>query len=83
MESSVVKEEDFSAQSPREDSGPYKVPESRAAGRPHNLGWLDILGDEEITGGESGGTGGNVNVEFESDNWRESGQSGSNNVLAK
>jgi hypothetical protein len=23
----------------------YKVPKERAAGRPHNLGWLDLLKD--------------------------------------
>lgn len=68
MESSVSKEEDLSAQRFDEDTGPYKVPESRAAGRPHNLGWLDILGDEELTGGEA-----ETEREegFDSDNWRE------------
>mmetsp|Transcript_8125 Transcript_8125/g.17584 ORF Transcript_8125/g.17584 Transcript_8125/m.17584 type:complete len:606 (-) Transcript_8125:143-1960(-) len=55
VESSVQKEEDLSAQMVRDDTGPYKVPENRAAGRPHNLGWLQILGDEEMTGGEEGG----------------------------
>jgi len=25
----------------------YKVPETRAAGRPHELGWLDMLEDED------------------------------------
>jgi hypothetical protein len=25
----------------------YKVPNERAAGRPHNLGWLDVLNDDE------------------------------------
>ena len=54
VESSVQKEEDLSAQTVGDDSGPYKVPENRAAGRPHNLGWLEILGDEEMTGGEEG-----------------------------
>jgi len=47
----------------------YKTPEDRAAGRPHNLGWLDLLGDEELYG-----EGSSVKVEtdtFESDNWRE------------
>lgn len=52
VESSVQREEDLSAQTGGDDTGPYKVPESRAAGRPHNLGWLQILGDEEMTGGE-------------------------------
>jgi hypothetical protein len=46
----------------------YKTPESRAANRPHNLGWLDLLGDEEMTGGESSSGSDDT---FESDNWRE------------
>lgn len=46
----------------------YKVPEVRAAGRPHNLGWLDLLGDEEITGGSSDKFDDEV---YESDDWRE------------
>jgi hypothetical protein len=25
---------------------PYKVPEERAAGRPHELGWLSLLDDD-------------------------------------
>jgi hypothetical protein len=46
----------------------YKVPDARSAGRPHNLGWLDLLGDEEITGGSSDKSDEEV---YESDNWRE------------
>jgi hypothetical protein len=47
----------------------YKTPEERAAGRPHNLGWLDLLGDEELFGEESPGQ--SATETFESDNWRE------------
>lgn len=42
----------------------YVVPEDRAVGRPHMLGWLDILGDDE--------EGGKMTEEsFESDKWEE------------
>ena len=44
------------------------MPEARAAGRPHNLGWLDLLGDEEVTGGFFDESQDEV---YESDNWRE------------
>lgn len=45
----------------------YVVPEDRAIGRPHMMGWLDLLGeDEELTGGKDG------NEEaFEADKWEE------------
>lgn len=46
----------------------YKVPDPRAAGRPHNLDWLDLLGDEEMTGGFASDPEDEV---YESDNWRE------------
>lgn len=46
----------------------YKPPEKRACGRPHNSGWLDLLGDEEMTGGTKDTTEDEV---YESDNWRE------------
>jgi len=46
----------------------YKVPAIRAAGRPHNLDWLDLLGDEEMTGGFASDPEAEV---YESDNWRE------------
>jgi len=55
----------------------YKTPEDRSAGRPHNLGWLSLLGDEEMTAGmpvsdSDNNTGGTKNDDdFESDNWRE------------
>mmetsp|Transcript_25717 Transcript_25717/g.31690 ORF Transcript_25717/g.31690 Transcript_25717/m.31690 type:complete len:617 (-) Transcript_25717:122-1972(-) len=45
----------------------YKVPDKRACGRDHNTGWLELLGDEEMNGG-------NADPEdevYESDNWRE------------
>ena len=41
----------------------YDVPEDRAIGRPHMMGWLDLLGDEELTGGKK--------EEFEADKWEE------------
>jgi hypothetical protein len=47
----------------------YKTPEDRAAGRPHNLGWLELLGDEELYG--EGSSGKSSTETFESDNWRE------------
>lgn len=46
----------------------YETPDDRKCGRPHDLGWLDLLGDEEMTGGSL------VQEEegfYESDNWRE------------
>ncbi len=46
----------------------YKVPDKRACGRPHNVGWLDLLGDEEMNGGVSADPESEV---YESDNWRE------------
>lgn len=54
---------------------PYKTPDPRASGRPHNLGWLELLGDEEMTGGSLNAKT-NQNDDdnddiFESDNWRE------------
>ena len=49
----------------------YVVPDDRAIGRPHMMGWLDLLGDdEELTGGtKKGGDGEKENETFESDNW--------------
>mmetsp|Transcript_8732 Transcript_8732/g.14379 ORF Transcript_8732/g.14379 Transcript_8732/m.14379 type:complete len:658 (+) Transcript_8732:95-2068(+) len=42
----------------------YVVPEDRAIGRPHMMGWLDLLGeDEELTGASK--------EEFEADKWEE------------
>ena len=42
----------------------YDVPEDRAIGRPHMMGWLDLLGDdEELTGVKT--------EEFEADKWEE------------
>lgn len=52
---------------------PYKTPDPRASGRPHNLGWLELLGDEEMTGGSldaKPSENGKDDI-FESDNWRE------------
>ena len=45
----------------------YKPPEQRACGRPHNSGWLDLLCDEEVTGGAPD----EDDEVYESDNWRE------------
>ncbi len=52
---------------------PYKTPDARACGRPHNLGWLELLGDEEMTGGSLDAPAPPENPDdiFESDNWRE------------
>jgi hypothetical protein len=55
------------------DQKRYVVPEERAIGRPHMMGWLDLLGkDEELTGGdkEEGGDGKEVES-FEADKWEE------------
>ena len=46
----------------------YKPPDRRACGRPHNSGWLNLLGDEEMTGGFAADPEDEV---YESDNWRE------------
>ncbi|KAL7529965.1 hypothetical protein ACHAXR_003249 [Thalassiosira sp. AJA248-18] len=44
----------------------YVVPEDRAIGRPHMMGWLELLGeDEELTGGEK------EEESFEADKWEE------------
>lgn len=45
----------------------YETPEERSAGRPHNVGWLDLLGDEEANGIEYD----DDDSFYESDNWRE------------
>lgn len=44
----------------------YVTPADRACGRPSNLGWLDLLGDEEVTGVKD-----DEKEAFDSDNWRE------------
>ncbi|KAL9185219.1 hypothetical protein ACHAXT_002996 [Thalassiosira profunda] len=49
----------------------YEVPEDRAIGRPHNLGWLDILGDDHLTGGEGEGSAAKKEETFEADKWEE------------
>lgn len=67
VESASVKEDDISGQQIPEQYVPYKVPDGRSIGRPHMLGWLDILGDEELTGGEDNKDKNN----FESDKWKE------------
>lgn len=46
----------------------YKPPDKRSCGRPHNTGWLDLLGDEEIDGVKYADPEEEV---YESDNWRE------------
>jgi len=49
----------------------YVVPEDRAIGRPHMMGWLNLLGeDEELMGGNDEGTGDNEES-FEADKWEE------------
>jgi len=56
-----VKETDY-------DEEEYKVPEDRACGRPHNVGWLNLISDEEIF---NEGNSNNEDEKFDSDNWRE------------
>ncbi len=59
---------------PKEDEKDYEVPEERAIGRPHMMGWLDLLGeDEELTGTGKGGDGGKKEESFEADKWEEVG----------
>lgn len=52
----------------QEETKAYKVPEDRAIGRPHMMGWLDLLGDDEELGvsGED-----NKEETFETDKWEE------------
>jgi len=47
----------------------YVVPEDRAIGRPHMMGWLDLLGDEEMAGGLNDGD--KKEDSFEADKWEE------------
>jgi len=54
------------ATKPTEEEEDYVPPDNRACGRPSNLGWLDLLGDEEVTGAKTGDK-----ETFDSDNWRE------------
>ena len=52
----------------------YVVPEDRAIGRPHMMGWLDLLGeDEELMGGSGSGDSEEEGKEetFEADKWEE------------
>jgi hypothetical protein len=50
---------------PEKKEKDYVVPEDRAIGRPHMMGWLDLLGDdEELTGVKK-------EEEFEADKWEE------------
>ena len=52
----------------------YDVPEDRAIGRPHMMGWLDLLGDdEELTGGDKkeGSEKEAAAETFEADKWEE------------
>ncbi|KAL7555205.1 hypothetical protein ACHAWF_018848 [Thalassiosira exigua] len=57
--------------------GPYVVPEDRAIGRPHMMGWLELLGDDHLGGdGDNMGTkeeGAAAKREevFEADQWEE------------
>jgi len=48
----------------------YQVPEDRAIGRPHMMGWLNLLGDEELTGGNDNDDD-NKEETFEADKWEE------------
>eukprot|EP00571_Detonula_confervacea_P013157 CAMPEP_0172310640 /NCGR_PEP_ID=MMETSP1058-20130122/12227_1 /TAXON_ID=83371 /ORGANISM="Detonula confervacea, Strain CCMP 353" /LENGTH=658 /DNA_ID=CAMNT_0013023533 /DNA_START=6 /DNA_END=1982 /DNA_ORIENTATION=- len=57
------------ATEPKEEKR-YEVPEDRAIGRPHMMGWLDLLGDEELMGGDTE-EGGEKEESFEADKWEE------------
>ena len=48
----------------------YKVPDKRSCGRPHNTGWLDALGDQEI-GSSTKMSDDPEDEVYEADNWRE------------
>eukprot|EP00566_Odontella_aurita_P008542 CAMPEP_0113570576 /NCGR_PEP_ID=MMETSP0015_2-20120614/25056_1 /TAXON_ID=2838 /ORGANISM="Odontella" /LENGTH=647 /DNA_ID=CAMNT_0000473393 /DNA_START=8 /DNA_END=1951 /DNA_ORIENTATION=- /assembly_acc=CAM_ASM_000160 len=64
-------DDDLSAQVKKKEYEPYQVPETRALGRPHMMGWLELLEDEERFGGEGGDKSKDDEQSFESDNWRE------------
>ncbi len=50
----------------------YDVPEDRAIGRPHMMGWLELLGDdEELTGGDKKEGSEKEAETFEADKWEE------------
>jgi hypothetical protein len=54
-----------------EEQKAYVVPEDRAIGRPHMMGWLELLGEDEELGVD--GVGGSEQKEetFEADKWEE------------
>jgi hypothetical protein len=47
----------------KEEPKTYKVPEDRAIGRPHMMGWLDLLAEDEELGLKED--------TFEADEWEE------------
>lgn len=47
----------------QEEPKAYKVPEDRAIGRPHMMGWLDLLAEDEELGLKED--------TFEADEWEE------------
>jgi len=75
--SSMTQDEDLSAQLKKAEYVPYKVPETRALGRPHMLGWLELLEEEERFVGSDGKSaasssdGESKDDTFEADEWKE------------
>ena len=59
--------QDSSDNAKKEETKTYKVPEDRAIGRPHMMGWLELLGDDE----ELGVDGEDKEESFEADKWEE------------
>lgn len=55
---------------PAKETKRYVVPEDRAIGRPHMMGWLELLGeDEELMGGAKNEK--EKEEKFEADEWVE------------
>ena len=60
-----------SAKDPSVEEKAYQVPEDRAIGRPHMMGWLDLLGDDEEIGKTDDGGANGEKGELEADKWEE------------
>ncbi len=55
----------------QEQSTRYVVPEDRAIGRPHMMGWLDLLGEDEELGVGVKEESETKEETFETDKWEE------------
>lgn len=55
----------------QEQSKRYVVPEDRAIGRPHMMGWLDLLGEDEELGVGVKEDSEKKEETFEADKWEE------------